>query len=81
MFSIEHFKIISNFGPLQRMSRMTKYVTKAGKVDLGAAGLGDRRRWQLVEISGNFGSALKRENVSSARPTGKFPEKVENLKK
>ena len=35
MFSIENFKIISNFGPLQRMSRMTKHVSKAGKVDPG----------------------------------------------
>ena len=42
VFSIEHFKIISNFGPLQRMSRMTKYVTKAGKVDLGGGGTGGR---------------------------------------
>ena len=33
MFSIENFKIISNLGPLQRMSRMTKHVSKAGKVD------------------------------------------------
>ena len=29
VFSIENFKIISNFGPLQRMSRMTKHVSKA----------------------------------------------------
>ena len=35
VFSIENFKIISNFGPLQRMSRMKKHVSKAGKVDLG----------------------------------------------
>ena len=35
VFSIENFKIISNFGPLQRMSRMTKHVSKAGKVDPG----------------------------------------------
>ena len=35
MFSIENFKIISNLGPLQRMSRMTKHVNKGGKVDLG----------------------------------------------
>ena len=35
MFSIENFNIISNFGPLQRMSRMTKHVSKAGKVDSG----------------------------------------------
>ena len=33
VFSIENFKIISNLGPLQRMSRMTKHVSKAGKVD------------------------------------------------
>ena len=35
VFSIENFKIISNFGPLQGMSRMTKHVSKAGKVDPG----------------------------------------------
>ena len=35
VFSIENFKIISNFGPLQRMSRMTKHVIKACKVDPG----------------------------------------------
>ena len=35
MFSIENFKIISNLGPLQRMSGMTKHLSKAGKVDLG----------------------------------------------
>ena len=35
VFSIENFKIISNLGPLQRMSRMTKHVSKAGKVDPG----------------------------------------------
>ena len=35
MFSIENFKIISNLGPLQRMSCMTKHLSKAGKVDLG----------------------------------------------
>ena len=35
VFSIENFKIISNFEPLQRMSRMTKHVSKAGKVDPG----------------------------------------------
>ena len=35
VFSIENFKIISNFGLLQRMSRMTKHVSKAGKVDPG----------------------------------------------
>ena len=35
LFSIENFKIISNFGTLQRMSRMTKHVSKAGKVDSG----------------------------------------------
>ena len=35
MFSIENFKIILNLGPLQRMSRMTKHVSKAGKVDTG----------------------------------------------
>ena len=35
-FSIESLKIISNFGPLQRMSRMTKHVSKARiKVDPG----------------------------------------------
>ena len=33
VFSIENFKIISNLGLLQRMSRMTKHVSKAGKVD------------------------------------------------
>ena len=27
--------LFSNFGPLQRMSRMTKHVSKAGKVDPG----------------------------------------------
>ena len=32
-FSIQNFTIISNFGPLQRMSRMTIHVSKAGKVD------------------------------------------------
>ena len=35
MFSIENFKIISNFGPLQKMSRMTKHVSKTGKVAPG----------------------------------------------
>ena len=35
VFSIENFKIISNLGPLQRMSRMMKHVSKAGKVDPG----------------------------------------------
>ena len=34
VFSIENFKIISNFGPLQRMSPITKHVSKAGKVEL-----------------------------------------------
>ena len=33
VFSIENFKVISNFGLLQRMSRMTKHVSKVGKVD------------------------------------------------
>ena len=33
MFSSENFKIISNLRLLQRMSRMTKHVSKAGKVD------------------------------------------------
>ena len=32
---MENFKISSNFRPLQRMSRMTKHVRKAGKVDPG----------------------------------------------
>ena len=32
---MENLKIISNFGLLQRMSRMTKHVSKAGKVDSG----------------------------------------------
>ena len=35
MFSVENFKVISNFGPLQRMSGMRKHVSKAGKVDSG----------------------------------------------
>ena len=35
MFSVENFKVISNFGPLQRMSGMTEHVSKAGKVDPG----------------------------------------------
>ena len=35
MFSIENFKIISNLGPLQRISCMTKHVSKAGEVDPG----------------------------------------------
>ena len=35
VLSIENFKIISNFRLLQRMSRMTKHVIKAGKVDPG----------------------------------------------
>ena len=35
VFSMENFKITSNFGLLQRMSRMTKHVSKAGKVDSG----------------------------------------------
>ena len=34
-FSIENFEVISNVGPLQRLSRMTKHVSKAGKVDPG----------------------------------------------
>ena len=33
VLSIENLKIIVNFGPLQRMSRMTKHVSKAGKVN------------------------------------------------
>ena len=33
VFSIENFKIISNFGPLQRMSCITKHVSKAAKVE------------------------------------------------
>ena len=32
---MENFKIISYFWPLQRMSRMAKHVSKAGKVDSG----------------------------------------------
>ena len=35
MFSVENFNVISNFGPLQRMSGMTEHVSKAGKVDPG----------------------------------------------
>jgi len=35
LFPIENFKIISNFGLLRRMSRMTKHVSKACKVDSG----------------------------------------------
>ena len=35
VFSKENFKIISNLGPLQRMSRMMKHISKAGKVDPG----------------------------------------------
>ena len=35
VFSIENFKIISNLGPLQGMSRMTKHVSKGGEVDPG----------------------------------------------
>ena len=35
VFSRKNFQIISNFGPLQRMSLMTKYVSKAGKVYIG----------------------------------------------
>ena len=36
VFSIENFRInISNLRPLQRMSPMTKHVSKAGKVDPG----------------------------------------------
>ena len=35
VFSMENLKIISNFGLLQRMSRMTKHVSKTGKVDSG----------------------------------------------
>ena len=34
-FSIENFEVISNVGPLQRLSSMTKHVSKAGKVDPG----------------------------------------------
>ena len=33
VLSIENLKIILNFGPLQRMSRMTKHVSNAGKVN------------------------------------------------
>ena len=33
VFFIENFKVISNFGLLQRMSRMTKHVSNVGKVD------------------------------------------------
>ena len=32
---MENFKIVSDFGPLQRMSRMTKHVSEAGEVDPG----------------------------------------------
>ena len=32
---MENLNIISNFGPLQRMLRMTKHVSKACKVDPG----------------------------------------------
>ena len=35
VFSIENLKIISNFRPLQSISRMTKHVGKADKVDPG----------------------------------------------
>ena len=35
MFSIENCKIVSDLGQLQRMSCMTKHVSKAGKVDPG----------------------------------------------
>ena len=35
VFSIENCKVISNFGPFQRMSRMRKHVSKAGKIDPG----------------------------------------------
>ena len=35
LFSIENFQIISNFRTLQRMSSMTRHVSKAGKVDSG----------------------------------------------
>ena len=35
VFPMENFKISSDFRPLQRMSRMTKHVRKAGKVDPG----------------------------------------------
>ena len=35
MFSIENFKIISKFRLLQRMSHITKDVSKAGKVEPG----------------------------------------------
>ena len=35
MFSIENFKIISKFRPLQRMSHISKHVSKAGKVEPG----------------------------------------------
>ena len=35
MFSIENFKFYFKSLTLQRMSRMTKYVSKAGKVDAG----------------------------------------------
>ena len=35
VFSLKNFKIISNFGPFQRISRMMKHVSKAGKVDPG----------------------------------------------
>ena len=33
VFSLKNFKIISNFGPFQRILRMTKPVSKAGKFD------------------------------------------------
>ena len=35
MFSIENFKSYFKSWTLQRMSRMTKHVSKAGKVDPG----------------------------------------------
>ena len=35
MFSIENFKFYFKSWTLQRMSHMTKHVSKAGKVDLG----------------------------------------------
>ena len=71
MLSIENFKIISNFGPLQRMSRMTEHVGKAGKVDSG-----DRVTLGAIhstKISGNFGpkpNGSVRSNRKSFEKTG-----------
>ena len=68
---IDNFKFISNFGPLQRMSRMTKHVIKACKVDPG-----DRVTLPVKWHKGNPFSAIEKPmHVENGKLFGKpfFP--------